>query len=212
MHVEPKMLDSEFIPAREKDSRRLLIMLHGLGDSRAGYRWMPEALDLPWLNYLLVDAPDSYYDGFSWFDIEDIVPGVVRSRKLLLELLDAQRAKGFPSEHTVLGGFSQGCLMSIEVGLRYPHRLAGILGISGFVCEPEQLLREMPPVARQQRLLITHGEFDPVIPFNTARQHVKLLQAAGVNIDWREFPKAHTIAGEAELGLIRSFLRSVCGK
>ena len=34
-------------------------MLHGLGDSIEGYRWMPEALDLPWLNYLLVNAPDA---------------------------------------------------------------------------------------------------------------------------------------------------------
>ena len=61
------MLDSELIPAREK-SNRLLIMLHGLGDSIAGYRWMPEALDLPWLNYLLVNAPDQYYGGYSWYD------------------------------------------------------------------------------------------------------------------------------------------------
>ena len=44
------MLKSELIPASEKGSRRLLIMLHGLGDSIEGYRWVPEGLDLPWLN------------------------------------------------------------------------------------------------------------------------------------------------------------------
>src|SRR5947199_6249715 len=114
------MLHHEFISAQTKGSRRLLIMLHGLGDSLEGYRWVPEALNLPWLNYLLVNAPDDYYGGYSWFDFGgDIVPGVTRSRDLLFGLLDEQRNKGFPTDQTILGGFSQGCLMSIEVGLRY---------------------------------------------------------------------------------------------
>ena len=64
------MLHSELIPAVEPGSKHLLVMLHGLGDSIEGYRWLPEALRLPWLNYLLVNAPDDYYGGYSWFDIE----------------------------------------------------------------------------------------------------------------------------------------------
>ncbi len=59
------MLHTEFIPASEKNSRRLFVVLHGLGDSIEGWRWLPSALDLPWLNYLLVNAPDEYYGGFS---------------------------------------------------------------------------------------------------------------------------------------------------
>src|SRR5881409_2945214 len=116
------MLESELIPAQEEGSRRLLIMLHGLGDSIEGYRWVPEALDLPWLNYLLVNAPDSYYGGYSWYDFAgDIAPGVLRSRKLLTCLLESHEEKGFSSNDILLGGFSQGCLMSMEVGLRYPR-------------------------------------------------------------------------------------------
>ena len=81
---------------------------------------------LPWLNYLLVNAPDDYYGGFSWYDITgNHAPGVLRSRKLLFDLLDDLRARGYPTEQTTLGGFSQGCLMAIDVALRYPHRLAG---------------------------------------------------------------------------------------
>jgi len=201
------MLHHEFISAQTKGSRRLLIMLHGLGDSLEGYRWVPEALNLPWLNYLLVNAPDDYYGGYSWFDFGgDIVPGVTRSRDLLFGLLDEQRNKGFPTDQTILGGFSQGCLMSIEVGLRYPHRLGGIIGISGYICEPECLLRELSPVARQQRLLITHGTMDPLIPFAVVWQQVNVLKDAGLNIEWHEFIKAHTIAGEAEVSVIRRFI------
>jgi phospholipase/carboxylesterase len=203
------MLESQFIPAREAGSRRLMIMLHGLGDSVAGYRWMPDAINLPWLNYLLVNAPDQYYSGYSWYDFTgDISSGVVRSRKLLFEILDSQRDEGFPSEQTVLGGFSQGCLMSIEAGLRYPHRLAGIVGISGYVCDPERLLEELSPVAFHQRLLVTHGVLDPLIPFAEVREQINLLKGAGLHIEWHEFRKAHTIAGEAELEVIRDFIRA----
>ena len=58
------MLHHEFIPATKKNSRALWIMLPGLGDSIEGYRWLPEAMDLPWMNHLLVNAPDQYYGGY----------------------------------------------------------------------------------------------------------------------------------------------------
>jgi phospholipase/carboxylesterase len=202
-----RMLKNEFIPAADPGSRRLWIMLHGLGDSIEGYRWMPEAMQLPWMNYLLINAPDEYYGGYSWFNFAgDIVPGVGRSRELLFRLLDEQRAKGFPTEQTILGGFSQGCLMSIEVGLRYPHRFAGIVGISGYVCAPETLVKELSPVALQQRLLVTHGTQDPLIRFAEVREQINILKAAGLHIEFHEFQKAHTIAGEQELEVIRNFV------
>lgn len=205
------MLHSELIPARDKNSRRLMVMLHGLGDSIEGYRWLPEAMDLPWLNFLLVNAPDDYYGGYAWFDLNDLPPGVQRSRKLLFELLDDLPARGFPAEQMTLGGFSQGCLMAIEVGLRYPHRLAGIVGISGWVYEPEKLLRELPPVARQQRLLMTHGTDDPLVPIASVRTQIPLLKAAGINVEWREFNKPHTMI-EEEIIVVRDFVSAGCGK
>ncbi len=205
-------LDHEFVPAQDPKSRCLWVMLHGLGDSIEGYRWLPEAMRLPWMNYLLVNAPDEYYGGYSWYNFagerSDIVPGVERSRKLLFELLDARRAAGFPTEQTTLGGFSQGCLMSLDVGLRYPHRFAGIVGISGYVCEPEKLVQELSPVAKQQRLLVTHGTKDPIVRFAETRAQMQLLENAGLNLQFRQFEKAHTIAGEEELDLIREFVRA----
>lgn len=201
------MLKSEFIPAQKKDSRRLLVALHGLGDSPAGYRWLPDQLDLPEMNYLLVNAPDSYYEGFSWFDISgDATPGIKRSRKLLFELLEAQATAGFSTSETVLFGFSQGCLLTADVGFRYPQRFAGLIGISGWVHEPDRLLKELSPVACEQRMLFTHGTQDPMVPCAKVREQVKALNAAGLNIEWREFAKAHTIAGRAELGVIRDFI------
>ena len=204
------MLHAELIPAAEKNSKRLMVMLHGLGDSIEGYRWWPEALQLPWLNCLLVNAPDDYYGGYSWFNYPDeIKPGILRSRKLLFDLLDELRAKGFPTEQTTLGGFSQGCLMTVDVGLRYPHRFAGLVGISGWVFDLEHLAPT--PVARQQRLLMTHGTEDPLIPIAKVRPQIPLLKAAGINVEWREFAKVHTIQGETEMSVIRNFVRAGYG-
>ena len=203
------MLHSELIPAAEKDSHRLMVVLHGLGDSMEGWRWLPEAMSLPWMNYLLVNAPDEYYGGYSWFDYpDDFVPRVQRSRELLFDLLDDLRAKGFPTEQTTIGGFSQGCLMSLEAGLRYPHQFAGVIGISGWVCELKKVLKELSPVARRQRLLMTHGVDDPLIDIEITRRQASILKAEGLQVEWREFPKAHTIHGEEEITVIRDFVRA----
>lgn len=199
-------LTTEFVPAQEKGSRRLLVALHGLGDSAAGYRWMPDVFGWPWMNYLLVNAPDAYYGGFSWYDFQgEPRPGIERSRQLVLDVLAKQRAEGWPSEETVLLGFSQGCLMTVDAGFRHPHRLAGLVGVSGYVHEPGELLRDLSPIAREQRMLFTHGTEDPLIPHAAVREQVKELQSAGLNIEWREFRKAHTIAVE-EVRVIREFI------
>ncbi len=200
------MLNTEFVPAPQP-SKSLTIVLHGLGDSIEGYRWLPSALRIPWMNYLLVNAPDDYYGGFSWYEYDgEPAPGIRRSRELLAELLNEQKARGFAVGEMTLFGFSQGCLMTLELALRFPERLAGLVGISGYVFEPEVLLKERSEVALTQRVLMTHGTEDPLIPIGRVREQVGLLQGAGVQIEWNEFAKAHTIDGERELKLIRSFI------
>ena len=203
------MLDTELISAVEPDSKWLMVVLHGLGDSMEGYRWLPKALDLPWLNYLLVNAPDDYHGGFSWYDIyKDPDPGVKRSRKAIEELLDNQREAGFPSRQTFQFGFSQGCLMTMEIAMRYPHRLAGCIGISGYVHQPDNALKELSTVSKEQEILFTYGTFDPIIPADKVKDQLHELAAAGnLQIDSHEFAKEHTIAGAEELALIRDFIR-----
>ena len=206
------MLETKLIPAQEVDSKRLMIVLHGLGDSMAGYTWMPEALKFPWLNYLLVNAPDEYYGGFSWYDYAgDAATGVRRSIRLLHPLFDAQRAAGFPTEQTILSGFSQGCLMTLEAGLRYPHRFAGLIGLSGYVLDPQIVLRENSSVAKEQKIFITHGRQDPLIPCHKVKDQMDQLRAGGLALEWHEFDKPHTII-EEEIELMRKFVAQAMGR
>ncbi|HUS36256.1 MAG TPA: alpha/beta fold hydrolase [Verrucomicrobiae bacterium] len=198
-------LTTDFIPAREPASNRLLMALHGLGDSMEGYRDVPQWLQIPGLNYLLVNAPDPYYGGFSWFNFAgEYQPGIERSRRLLTKLLDSLREK-YPSDQTVLFGFSQGCLMTMETGLRYPHKLAALVGVSGWVYDADALAKELSPVAKQQRILWTHGTRDTLLPIKDVRTRIETLKGAGLNIEWREYNKEHNFLPQ-EFALIREFV------
>ena len=205
------MLQTDLIKAGESNSRDLLVALHGLGDSMEGYRWLPQVLRMPKLNVLLINAPDAYYGGFSWYDYAaDAGPGVERSYRSIELLLQELAAKNFPHDRTILFGFSQGCLMTIETALRYPHLFAGCVGVSGYVHEPERLLRLVSPFAKSQRLFLTHGTDDPLIPLEKVRPQIELLTASGVQIEWREYRKPHTII-EPEIQEIRQFIANSLG-
>ena len=78
-----------------------------------------------------------------------------------------------------------------------------------FVLDPATLVwTDLTPVAHSQRLLVTHGPFDPVLPFEEMKKQVQRLQKAGLNVDWREFPKDHTVYGQEEVTVIRNFVKA----
>jgi phospholipase/carboxylesterase len=98
----------------------------------------------------------------------------------------------FPAERIVLGGFSQGAVMTYALGLgKGRPRPSALIALSGFIptvdgWEPD-LEPPFPPIA------IVHGEYDPVIPVEFARQARTVLEAAGAELLYRELPIAHTI-------------------
>lgn len=103
---------------------------------------------------------------------------------------------GIPAERTVLGGFSQGTVMSYALGLGPDRpRPAGILALSGFIPTvpgwAPDLERPLPRVA------IGHGTADPIIPVDFAREARQVLESAGgetqAEILYREYPLPHTI-------------------
>ena len=188
-------------------SKRLVVVLHGLGDSAEGFLWMQEELGIDSLNYLLLNAPDPYYMGYSWYDIDDPLPGIERSLKTLTDVMRQIEREGYPPDQTFLFGFSQGCLMTLEFGSRYSRTLAGYVGISGYCYSPEAILREMNAANNNGRWLVTHGTRDELLPVEVTRAQIKKLKEAGFAIDYREYPKAHTIDPDEEWRDIREWFR-----
>jgi phospholipase/carboxylesterase len=107
-------------------------------------------------------------------------------------LQDLAEETGVGPERTVLGGFSQGAVMSHALGLGTGRpRPAGILALSGFIpvvegFEPD-LDAPIPPVA------IGHGTLDPVISVDFGRRARAILEGAGADVLYREYPLPHTI-------------------
>ena len=112
----------------------------------------------------------------------------------LTRLLDEQLAEHSVGwDRTVLGGFSQGAVMSYAVGLGEDRPLpAGILAMSGFIPTVDGWqvrgdgLQDFP-------VAIAHGSMDPVISVDFARDAKQRLEAAGADVVYRESPMAHTI-------------------
>jgi phospholipase/carboxylesterase len=201
-----------FVPAKQP-SGKLVIGLHGRGDSLSGLGWLPQAIGLPEVGYLFLNAPDDWEDGYSWYDRPpDQEPGILRSRALLFGLLCELALQGWESRDIVLFGFSQGCLMAMDVGLRYPEPLAGICGISGYLFFPDRIESEMTPHAAAMPWLVTHGTQDELLPIGPTREHVQSLQAAGIPVEWHEVDKGHLVSPRVELPLIRDLFRRAFGR
>ena len=198
-----------YIPARKKGEReKILVVLHGLGDSLQGYSFLPQELSVGEFSYLLLNAPDDYFGGHSWFDFQgDPAPGVRRSRDLMLKLFGELEAQGIVPGDIFLFGFSQGCLVAVDAGLRCEQVLGGICGVSGYLAFENEYPEKLSSAARQQRFLITHGRLDPVIPFDPAVRQFQRLQKLGLQIDFRVYDKDHTILSE-ELRDIAAWFRT----
>lgn len=98
-----------------------------------------------------------------------------------------------PIERVVLGGFSQGAVMSWALGLGAGRRRpAAIMALSGFMPEVEGFDLDLTGLAGYP-VAVAHGSLDPVIPVAFGRAAVERLRSAGASPLWRETPVPHTI-------------------
>ncbi|MEN8304403.1 MAG: alpha/beta fold hydrolase [Campylobacterota bacterium] len=199
-------LDNIFIPSKIP-SKKLMIILHGRGDSSEGFRGLPPFLDIDEINYLLLDAPFEYFTGFSWYQLPpDQLPGIKHSSRFLTEIMDELFKEQFNAEESFLFGFSQGSLLTFEFGARYHKVLAGYIGISGYVYDVEKLLKDMNPDVNNSNWLCTHGTYDNVLAYETSREQVEALQNGGFDIEFKSYEKDHTII-EDELSMISEWMK-----
>ena len=191
-----------------------LLVLHGLGDSRHGWKAVAPMLGLDGVGWIFVEAPDRYFDGFSWFglalpDLKPVAADVLRSRALLRELLEhLERERGIPCERIALLGFSQGCLMTMDLALRHERRFAGVVGLSGWVAFIDEYPAAFGAAARAQHILMAHGDADPVVPISATRPQAQRLKELDLDLTWCEYPGLeHGLDPEDELEDLRAFLR-----
>ena len=114
----------------------------------------------------------------------------------------------YAPERIVFAGFSQGGVIALEAGLRYPQRLAGIMALSTLVSDADALANQAHPASTGTPIFLAHGTLDRLIPFDLARTVQEQLVVRGLNLEWHSYPMDHTVSLE-EIGDIRAWLTRV---
>ncbi|MBX2988412.1 MAG: serine esterase [Bdellovibrionaceae bacterium] len=204
--IKTKLFRHRFIPAKVR-SEKLMIVLHGRGDSMHPFRAFDEELAIPEMNYLLLNAPRRFLDGWSWYGEPPYQKdGVKRIREKIFELLADLQAQGWKSENIFFFGFSQGCLVSADIGLNYPKKLGGIVGISGYFQFFPRWRQHLTVESRRTPWMFTHGRQDDVLKLDETKFGVSKLKHAGLKVKWVELDKEHVLE-EREYPVIRAWLK-----
>ena len=201
-------LNHIFIPSK-MPSKKLMIILHGRGDSANGFAFLPSYLNIDDMNYILLNAPYEYFGGYSWYDLPpNQLQGIAYSSGLLAETLDILFEEDFNAEESFLFGFSQGSLLTFEFGARYEKVLAGYIAVSGYIYDANKLLQEINQDIKASNWLCTHGIYDEVLPYNTSREQVEVLRNGGFDIVFKSYQKDHTIT-EDELVMLAEWVKDI---
>lgn len=199
----------------------VVILLHGFG--APGTDLVPLWRELPVpaeVRFVFPEAPlDLGFGGRAWWPIDmarlgerfqqgaverlisEVPAGLAEAREAILALLSAlEHEHGLVPETTVLGGFSQGAMLSTDVVLRSDRKFGGLGVLSGTLIAHEEWLKLMP-ARRGLRVFQSHGRADPVLPFALAERLSGELTAAGLTVEFAPFNGGHGIAGPALDGL-----------
>ena len=187
----------------------VIIFLHGLGDSGAGWSSLPSVFrgrgNITNWRFSFPTAPKRSVTcndgavGTAWMDLQSIpvtprdpddAAGFSASSSIVHSLIDAEIERGTEARDIFLGGFSQGAAMALWSGLSYPRGpLGGILALSGWW--PGSLT---PPIASRagERVLICHGDDDRVVLGECASAaREALLARGGVAVETHSFEGGH---------------------
>ena len=189
------MLQVITIPAQPSPAEYAIVVLHGWGGTAEDAAQFTGMLKLSRTIRLMPKGLFQHpYNPAAqmWYDIPNIErfdfkvdlsdrSDLQRSRQVLRDWITSLPDQtGVPLNKTILGGFSQGGAMTIEVGLELP--LAGLMSMSGYAHRP------ISPTKTAPKLLMTHGTADNVVPIAASRATKDALIKAGVEVESYEFP------------------------
>ena len=201
------------------DARAALIILHGLGADGTDFIPMCDALDLRRHGPVRCgmprapERPVTSNAGMRMRAWYDILGADLRQREDEAGLRDALRevhgliarevARGIPARRIVLAGFSQGCAVTLLAGLRYPERLAGLAGLSGYLPLAQTTAVERAPANGDVPVFLAHGRNDTVVPVTGGLASRDALTAIGHDVEWHDYPLEHSVCLEEVQALDR---------
>jgi len=201
-----------------------VIWMHGLGaDANDFVPIVPELKlsAMPAIRFVFPNAPVrpvTVNNGMAmraWYDILtfDLIrreddAGIRLSQGAIEALIARENARGVPSSNIVLAGFSQGCAMTLHTGLRVKEKLAGLVGLSGYLPLSDTAVLERAPANADTPIFMAHGTQDPVVTLQRAQASCDLLKQHGYDVTWKTYPMPHSVCAE-EIHDIAAFLKRV---
>ena len=201
-----------------------VIVLHGLGADGTDFLPMADEIDLApigpvrWLLPRAPTRPVTVNNGYvmrAWYDIlgtelqrREDEAGLRESFAAVQALIEREIERGVPARRIVLAGFSQGCAVTLGAGLRCPHRLAGLAGLSGYLPLADRTEAERSAANRDLPVFLAHGLRDGVVPIGRGVACRMALQGLGYDVEWHEYPMEHSVCME-EVQALQSWLLKV---
>ena len=209
----------------------LVVLLHGFGAPGDDLVALSEYLDAPaGTRFLFPEAPISIPMGFgdsrAWWMIDmariqadraagksrdmsnEIPRGLPEARERMQALLDdIQRKFGADPKHTILGGFSQGAMLSCDALLHSTQSYAGLIQLSGTLVAKQEW---SPLMAKRKGLPVfqSHGTQDPILDYPMAEQLRDEFLHGGLAVEWVSFRGGHEIP-EVVFRRLALFLRKI---
>ena len=197
------------------DAALTCVLLHGFGAPGDDLVPLADELDLPNVRFVFPAAPlelgGLYGDSRAWWllDLEklerelaagtprdrrtEIPEGLPQVRDQVSRLLDQLCARfSIPAEQLVLGGFSQGAMLSLDVALHREPKPAGLLLMSGTLLAESEWEPRMASLAKLP-IVLSHGRTDGILPFSIAELLRDKLREAGAVVEWVPFVGGHEI-------------------
>ena len=178
----------------------LVVLMHGFGANMYDLPSLASAIDPTGYVYAFPNAPYRLagMGGFSWSANR---PGVVEPagpEQSVEERLDAFTSEvaertGATTGNMVLGGFSQGAGLSLRHGLLRPETFKGLIVLSGFFRDAEEV-RPLLPADRSQPIFLVHGRQDPVVALEQAHENKRFLEEVGYAPEYHEYDMQHSIS------------------
>jgi len=201
-----------------------IVLMHGLGADGNDFVPIARELDLrscgP-VRFVFPNAPvmpvtiNGGYRMPAWYDIlgtdlakREDEAGLRNSQATIEALIAQEKARGIAAHRIVVAGFSQGCAMALMTGLRHAERLAGIVGLSGYLPLAATLAAERHAANQDTPIFLAHGSADPVVAPDRATASRDALAALGYAVEWHEYPMAHSVCME-EVADLNAFLLRV---
>ena len=201
-----------------------VIWLHGLGADGHDFEPIVPELARPGeraLRFVFPHAPirpvtlNGGYAMRAWYDIVSLErrgpedeSGIRASQALVENLIRRENERGIPSERIVLAGFSQGGAMALVTGTRYPHKLAGIMGLSCYMLLTERFATERAAANQSTPIFLAHGLQDPIVVPLLGEHARAWLESAGYPVEWHSYAMPHSVCPQ-EVVDIAAWLRRV---